>query len=431
MTSKQSLTSLNILDPDFGPEGIGITWIKYPNAGTGFARGITVAPDYKLVIAAGSGLNFSVVRLNANGTQDTTFGQNGTVTGKFADGHQSGGTSVSVLKNGNILLSGFYEEYMYAPSKRGLALFDDKGNFVEEFGEKGVIVVHPITSVKFQLPEVKDEAKSRSASSQKGFSVELPDGKLMTFSNHMNSFADKVGLLMRLDKNGAIDTTFGDSKGYVTVQYTAHYTSVGSLTCLKNGTFAIGGLVNRDGKNLGMIALYSADGVPVKTFGSNGFIVFDSFGSKGEIFDIVEMHDGNILGIGSTYDDTFDGLLVCLDSTGKFVDTFNGGKPVVTPIPEAKGGTAWLSGAQRPDKKIVVIGPTYGEQNSTTIIAQFLPNGEPDKSFGDGQGKFVVDLTDVLDMGVSVAIQGNQLVASGTSLPHEDGIRPFAFRCLQ
>jgi uncharacterized delta-60 repeat protein len=431
MVNKESVKSSNILDPAFGPDGNGITWIKYPNADTGFASGITVAPDDKLIIAARSGADFSVVRLNADGTQDKTFGVNGTATGKFAAGNQSVGRSVSVLNNGNILLSGLYEEYVYAPTQLGLALFDDKGNPVRAFGSDGVTVVHPIASTQFKLPEVKKDAKSGSTSNQNGFSLELPDGKLMTLSNHRYSFSDQIGLLMRLDQNGALDTTFGNGNGYVTVQYTAHFTWVGSLIRLNNGTFAIGGGVNKDGENLGMIALYSAVGVPVKTFGSNGFVVFDSLGSKDEIFDLVEMHDENILGIGSTYDGTFNGLLVCLDSTGKFVDTFNGGKPVVTPAPEVPGGIQWLSGTQRPDKKIVVIGSTIGEANSKTVITQYMPNGEPDKNFGDGQGKLDVNLTDGLDMGSSIAVQGRQLVASGTSLPHEGGESPFVFRCLQ
>ena len=52
--------------------------------------------------------NFSVGRLNADGSLDTTFGTNGSVFTPLGD--SSGTTAVSILKDGRIIAAGFGQE---------------------------------------------------------------------------------------------------------------------------------------------------------------------------------------------------------------------------------------------------------------------------------------------------------------------------------
>ncbi|WP_339494270.1 hypothetical protein [Pseudomonas sp. RA_105y_Pfl2_P56] len=139
MSDKFGNSTVGDLDPDFGPDGTGISWLEYPDGDNGFASGITVTPDHKLLIAARSGQKYSMVRLTADGKQDDSFGNRGTVTGMFASGFKSTGKSIRVLKDQRILLDGLFDlEEFGAPPVRGLALYDDKGALVSAFGEGGV-----------------------------------------------------------------------------------------------------------------------------------------------------------------------------------------------------------------------------------------------------------------------------------------------------
>ncbi|MFJ7281460.1 hypothetical protein [Pseudomonas sp. NPDC099000] len=433
MSSKQAATRNEHLDPAFGPDGKGITWIDNGDAPSGYAKGVTVAPsnkENKLLIAGNSGSDFSVVRLNANGTQDKDFGNNGIVTGKFAPGNGgSQGESITVLQSGEFLLKGFFFKEQDSPPQLGLALFDSKGSPIKEFGNDGVTVVHPLSPSSFKLPAVKQEPKSTPTTSQNGFSLELPDGKLMVMSNHLYSYDDGVGLLIRLERNGALDLTFGDGTGYVIIQCIDHFTTANSLIRLTDGTFAVAGLVYKDETNIGMIALYSAEGKPVASFGDEGFVLLESIGDTSEIFTITQMDNGNILGIGSVRVGVQKGLLVCLDTNGVPVRDFNKGEPVLTPNDFVRLSTQWVSGTVRADR-IVTIGTTLGLANTQIIIAKFHLNGELDHKFGNEQGLLRIDLTDKIDIGQSIDIQENQIVAVGFSLPTENGVSSFALRCL-
>lgn len=422
MTNTNSLSQY--FDKTFGNNGI--TWIEHIDTPIGFIFGLTVGPDQKLLIEGVSRNDFYVGRLNSDGTIDPSFNDHGFITGEFREGLYSGGENINILGNGEMLLAGTYQECeRFCPARRGLALLDQYGQPVKSFGESGTTVVHPNSLSTQALTQDTDKSKDSATGQQQTSSIELPDGNFMILSNHEYNSEDVIGILMRVDRQGEIDYTFGGEKGYVSIQYTAHYTHARTIIQLSNGDFAIGGHVGKDDKNLGFIARYSPDGVPVQTFGSKGYVLLDSLGTYDQISALQETVEGNIIGIGSLTDSEYRGLIVCLDKTGRYVPDFNGGTPVVTPAPDALKNLQWLSAAQRADGKIVTLGLTTGE-NTETVINQFLPNGEPDESFGNS-GQVIIKVSDGLDMSLSVAIQQNKIVVAGAAI-HPEGYRPYVFR---
>lgn len=426
------INSANVeaLDPTFGSDESGVSWLKYPDGSNGFVWGITVAPDDKLLIAGRAGKRFSIVRLKTNGRQDSDFGDQGSVIGEFAVGERSTGMGVRVLKDKTILLEGWFEYDPSTPPLRGLALFDDKGLPVKAFGNDGVLIVDPISTPAYRLSREEIANKDASASLEGGNSIELPDGKLMIISNHLYSFSDKIGLLMRLEKNGSLDMDFHE-KGYVAVQYLANYTTAASLIGLQDGSFAVGGSTAVNGKMMPMIARFNAQGEIIKEFGNKGFAVIETDQHRGGTSQLIELPDGNILGIGSTSSNgTHSGLLFCIDNEGALASSFNQGKPLITSYPRAPMGIQWHKGTLRQGKHILVIADTLGEEDSKTIIAKFDLKGVQDTNFAD-KGFLSINLTDVLDFGISIATQNDQIVGAGTSLPHADGVRAFAFRCSE
>jgi uncharacterized delta-60 repeat protein len=418
------------LDPTFGPDKNGVTWFENPEQEDGFAKGITVAADGKLLIAASAGNKFSMVRLEADGTPDASFSNDGVVSGVFAEGYQSVGGSISILRNETILLDGDFYLRPSSKAQRGLAMFNSDGTPRLEFGDHGVKIVAPIPPPALRLSKVKPRQKRSAASENGDHTIELADGKLMVLSNHQSSFNHQCGLLIRLQSNGDLDTTFGHGDGYVEIRHLANFTWAGSLIRLQNGTFAVAGSVSRGDGYRAMIALFDAEGNLVSNFGDNGFALFDSLGTLSQINQLVEMPDGNILGIGSATAGNFvhSGVLICVDRNGKCVTTFNEGKPVLTSYPGAFLGIQWAAGTLREGGRIVVLSSTHGEQDSGIVIAQFKADGHPDRDFAEN-GLLVINLTDILDMPGGIAIQNNQIVVAGTSLLFGDRIRSFAFRC--
>lgn len=425
-------TAVHNLDPTFGPDKNGLTWFRYPDQENGFANAVTVAADGKLLIAASAGNKFAIVRLKPDGTQDASFARDGVATGVFAQGYKSTGGSISILKNNNLLLQGAFVLHEYARPQRCLAMFRNDGTPESGFGDNGVVIVSQIPLPALASSEVAPEQKRTTASDYSGHAIELADGKLMVLSNHQYSPNDQYGLLIRLHSDGALDTSFGQRQGYITIRYLDNSTWAGSLIRLQDGKFAIAGYVSRKDRYRAMIALFDAAGKPVSSFGDNGFALFERLDKLSQLNQLVEMPDGNILGIGSatSEDLVHRGVLVCVDRNGKYASDFNEGRPVLTSYSDAPFGIQWTAGTLREGVRIVLLSSTHGEEDSEIVIAQFKSDGAPDRGFAD-DGVLVINLTDVLDMAGGLAIQNNQIVVTGTSLPRADGVGSFAFRCAE
>lgn len=428
MQTKRLKNGLDYLDPRFGSDRTGIVWIEKQQNDNNNADGITVDPDDRLLIAGGHQAQFSLVRLTPDGMQDTTFGASGVVTGEFESGYKSKGHHTTVLKSGEILLSGFFSLEEYS-NELAFALFDTTGSPVQAFGQKGVTVIRPFESVTVKPPE--EFQSGVSVASPDSFSSELPDGKLLVISNQQFSYTERAGLLIRLNRDGSIDKEFGaEKKGYVYIRHPEYPTWIGSMIPLENGMFAVAGNAMVNARTTALVAVYNADGTTFDGFGTNGFFLLNSIDEPSQISSLT-LIDNNILGIGSTLGGLRGTLLVCLDAKGEPVKAFNGGEPVQTPVDDAPLGVQWLSGAVRKDGKIVAVGNTLGDQDSKTIIAQYLPDGQLDTNFGNERGLLRINLTDVLDMGTAIAIQKNsQIVVAGSSLPINGRRQGFVFRCL-
>lgn len=95
------------LDTSFGVKGTA-TYAVGP--GDDFARAVTVEDDGKILIAgtsetAGGNYDLSVIRLNVDGSLDTSFGNEGKVTVDFEGGRDAAQT-VGVRRGGSILVTG-------------------------------------------------------------------------------------------------------------------------------------------------------------------------------------------------------------------------------------------------------------------------------------------------------------------------------------
>jgi uncharacterized delta-60 repeat protein len=169
-----------------------------------------VQADNKIVVVGTSAGGFTVGRLNANGTIDTTFGGgDGLVTTKFTQASTNIAQQVVVQKDGKILVAGVLtNNASRLDAQWALARYDAAGNPDSTFGNGGsetVIGVNLTTGITDLALQSNGKILFTSSYGHRGG----------IFSDDNWDFA-----LVRLNTNGQLDGTFGDNassgrKGYV------------------------------------------------------------------------------------------------------------------------------------------------------------------------------------------------------------------------
>ena len=164
------------------------------------AYSLALQSDGKIVCAGGSVVNqttgqiaFSVVRLDSNGTVDTSFGSFGIANASIAGGDSSEdfGYSVVVQPDGKIVVAGLSDgsSSPVADVAMAVARFDSNGAADNSFGTGGTVRI-----------TINGGASVYSS----GYSVALQsDGKIV-ISGISGGFA-----VARLNANGSMDNTFG------------------------------------------------------------------------------------------------------------------------------------------------------------------------------------------------------------------------------
>ena len=153
-----------------------------------YGRGLALQPDGKIVISglaitAGGTFDFFVLRLNANGSPDTSFDGDGKVTTAIGSGHDFG-TSVMVQSDGKIVLVGQTANgavfdvaiVRYTTSGALDPTFDGDGKLVMPFGS--------VSNVRWAV-------------------LQQPNGKIVAAGTHNGDFT-----VVRCLPNGAMDTNF-------------------------------------------------------------------------------------------------------------------------------------------------------------------------------------------------------------------------------
>jgi uncharacterized delta-60 repeat protein len=226
------------LDASFGNSGR----MTIP-LGTSFdeARDVAIQNDGKIVVVGTSNNRFLVVRLNANGTLDTTFDGDGIVTTAIGNTIAQA-NSVAIQQDGKILVGGtrnasiFSDPYL---NRSGAVLrYNTDGTLDSTFGTGDIVsssIGAEVTDIQVlfdgriafvsgQLyvrlqngsPDLTFGTNGNTATGGSKFAVQ-PDGKIVVAANRFLS-EQQSGMLQlsRFHPNGGVDNTFGDD-GFVEV----------------------------------------------------------------------------------------------------------------------------------------------------------------------------------------------------------------------
>ena len=246
--SLERLNSNGSLDTSFGNQGVVTTSFS---AMTGAAQ-VVVQPDGKIVLAGGAVVKsgslygaFELARYNANGSLDTSFGQQGQVTtffGKF----QVFAEALLLQTNGELILAG--GTWMSGPEEWLMARYNANGKLDHTFGNNGIVTTPSGGGIGSAV--VAGAVLYPNAGTPN-------DGKIALVGTNASLSSSPV--LARFNTNGSLDTTFG-SQGAVPL-------GIGpwGVTFDSSERFVVAG------GNLAVQRL-NLDGTPDTTFGSGGLV---------------------------------------------------------------------------------------------------------------------------------------------------------------
>jgi uncharacterized delta-60 repeat protein len=409
-------------DPSFGDNGRVTT--DFPQiADDDFVgnNAVAVQPDGKVLVAGRVSFpdfylvgdqtvlppdsRFAVVRYNADGSLDATFGDAGRTLidfhPLFSDIYDVDVVRMAVDGRGRILVAGALDiDYV------GVARLDSDGSLDASFGDGGEKILDPQSTF--------------IAGHVTGIAVDGRNGILVT-----SGYA-----VARLLDDGSLDSTFG--VGGKTILNGPSNSFVPLWVSVDpQGRIVLAGESYQPGTSSFDFAVARLDdhGNPDTTFGTNGRAHFDfSLGvgplPRGFCIDTrgrIVMVGYTILGdVTGDNHDNFAFAVARLDENGTLDTTFGdhgNGRETIEFGPQDDGAEAV---AVQPDGKIVVAGTSYQSQAGTGYdfaVARLEDDGTLDQSFGDG-GRALTDFgPDDGAVGVAIQPDGKIVVAGMTSQP--------------
>jgi uncharacterized delta-60 repeat protein len=381
------------LDPAFGGDGKVTTNLT---AGVDSATSVAIQADRKIVVAGGAGGaggRFGLARYNLDGSLDTTFGGDGTVTTNFSS-HADSARGVAIQADGKIVAVGGITRMKasgFLAGRFALARYNADGSPDTSFGGDGTVTT------------------SFGGGWDGGTAVAIQDdGQIVAAGFTNGDCSCRMFAVARYDTGGTLDTTFGGDG-----RVTTHFRLGGGATALAIGSggtiVAAGGHVT-DSDHF-ELARYNAGGTLDTTFSKDGKVA--TLVGKGETSAtaVAIQSNGKIIAAGFTdnpheFGDRFGPgkfALVRYRVDGSLDPGFGGDGKVKTSFGQ-KAASAYGVAIQD-DGKVVAIG--FAERDGGTFaLARYRTDGSLDMSFG-GDGRVSTSFAGGGAAALAVALQAN------------------------
>jgi uncharacterized delta-60 repeat protein len=351
-------------DNTFGNNGIVIT----PDITSGVDyNDCAIQPDGKIVVA-GNGVGYvKVVRYNADGTLDNSFGNSGIVITNLPGWYDDPSIhSVALLPNGKIIVGGRAEEWLNGYSGLILICYNSDGSLDLSFGSQGILLY---TAGYFSvIMDIKVQ----------------PDGKIIAAGDvHYGGGFDVI--VLRLYENGSFDTSFGTG-GVASLYFNSYQEKMRSIALQSDGKIVLGGFLYVNGND--DFAIYRLDTVGNldSTFGVNGRAINEIDTHADRIYGIALQDDGKIVAGGTTLNPTsqYNDIVLARYNTNGTIDSTYGTNGIV--ITQVQDSSNLVDLVIQPDNKIVAVGSTtmLPNQDNAIVIARYDTTGTPDPTFGMG-----------------------------------------------
>lgn len=346
------------LDATFGTNG---TFNYSVVTGYNLAVGIQLQPDGKIV-TAGICNDFSgvtnneifLLRLNANGTLDSSFGMNGISRLNFSPDDERV-TDLKRSADGGFVVAGFI---ISSVSSDSAYILKTKSNGIldSNFAVNGFF--------SYQHNDSQTDI----------YSVEvMPDKSLVAAGSYSSDDDYQDLFIMKLDSSGSFDSSFSGD-GIYTRDLFNDYDEIHSLKRLSNGNLLAAGY-SYDGLNDGSFVIkLDPAGNNVNSFGVNSLSYFRTLRTPNRAYSMDVQPNGKIVLAGEYSDTTTfsnDIMVLRLFENGMPDTTFNNFKPFVT-TNFIDGDDNASSVLIQPDGKILVYGnavldPVMGDRSPVLV----------------------------------------------------------------
>lgn len=409
------------LDITFGSGG------KVYNLPTNFmpAEDVAIQADGKIVLA-GSTLgpdntqDFAVVRLNANGSPDMTFGVNGMIGIPFDSGFNEMGIAVALQSDGRIIVAGNVQlgtsgwdfgvvrlhpgggvdtTYSGGKVKLGIDVMNGGDDFVFDMiiqpddkvvitgttrptPNKDIGIVRLTTTGTVDVVGMNPfRVRIDTATEDEGLALARDaSGNILIAGSIGGDFC-----VLRFTPAGGLDMTFNGS-GFVVTPIGSQLDRATSIGIQSDGKIVAAGTANSGSFDEIAFARYTNSGQLDNTFDGDGRVTYDvrPMNSDG-LSSVLIQADGKIIGVGTSGGAY---ILVRLNTDGSLDPTFGTGGKVIANVAPTVGGAH--RAVLQPDGKIVAVGDGSGPGTFGFTAARFLtvatPIFRPPYDF-DGDGK--------------------------------------------
>jgi uncharacterized delta-60 repeat protein len=360
------------LDQAFGQGGVASVNVAVGGKTVEVARAVAVQPDGKVLIsgpvekdpkatgAAAKDTDIAIIRFDATGKPDPTFGKGGTARIDIGAGKAVGESYVAdnswgmaALSGGRVVVFGSSPAADRDDADYAIVGLTGAGVLDSAFGTKGM--------TRVDVNQATDNARGV---------VVQPDGKLVFagYSRSKEGVIDPV--LIRTGSDGKLDAGFGKD-GVATASVMPGGVAEAYGVALQGEKFVLAGYgrgSSADEKVDMMSMRFNADGSWDKTYGTDGLTRVDIAGDADRGRNLAVLPDGRILivGSGSPQAGASDAMVVLLDKDGKPAPKFGKDGRVLSDL--GGPGDAWFGLTQAGDgKSIVVVGYKGANPEATDV----------------------------------------------------------------
>jgi uncharacterized delta-60 repeat protein len=368
------------LDPGFGSGGLVTTDFDSTNdeaisVTSPFGGKLLAVGQTDDLVNAGV-TDFGLVRYNADGTLDSSFGSGGLLRTPFSSTDSAAALAVAKLPVGFVAAGHSGNDFAVARYLKDGSLdpsFDGDGKVTTSFG----------------------------GMSGAGAVVRQTDGKIVAAGSASGEFA-----LARYQTDGSLDPTFGSGGKVVTPIGTND--SIQALLLQSDGKLVAAGTSFGSTDPDFALARYNTDGTLDSTFGTGGIVTTDFNSNSNDLgFDAVLQGDGKIVVAGES---ALDVGLARYNTDGSLDSPFGSGGKVTTDL---GADEARASGVGLDSSGNVVAGGTLFSATKKFLVLRYTPSGTLDSTFGSGGEAFASFGAGVTEANAITIHQDGKIVLAG------------------
>jgi uncharacterized delta-60 repeat protein len=198
------------LDQSFGGTGL----VTKPNT---IANVVKIQPDGKIVAAGLYGNDFAVARYNVDGSLDSTFGRGkagkGVVITDINQQSWDAGQRLALQPDGKIVVAGWTAAANTNTSDLALVRYNADGSLDATFGAGGIVVKH---FAEGSVSQSFGAGSAMDMTIDPGTTPDDPNAGKIVVDVMLSGKSGNTWAVVRFNTNGSLDTSFGSGAGYLT-----------------------------------------------------------------------------------------------------------------------------------------------------------------------------------------------------------------------